>query len=96
VYALHTLARVHLARGEHADADATLLRGLAAFPASGDLDSMRPQLLRTRLAIATASGNQRLADSIRIQLPAPRAPVPDCTPGGRWTGCAIGDGPPIR
>ena len=89
IVAHFTQARVHVDRREWDEAAESLRRGLAAFPPSGDLDSMRPQLLRTLLAVAEARGDRALADSVRAELPVPQAARPDCTPGGRWTGCAI-------
>lgn len=90
VVAEFTLARAELARGNHAGAEAALRRALATLPASGDLDSLRPQLLRVLLTSATQRGDGILADSVRALLPPPRPPAPDCTPGGRWIGCPLG------
>ncbi|MBL0892692.1 MAG: hypothetical protein IBJ19_19060 [Gemmatimonadaceae bacterium] len=82
-----TVAKVAMARGDLDLASSAMARGLAAFPSTGDLDSMRPALLRTAVAISEAQGSRLRADSLRAMLPAPSNPAPDCTPGGRWSGC---------
>lgn len=66
-----------------------LRAGLDAFPASGDLDSMKPRFRRLLADILHATGRAREADSVRALLPARTAPLPPCTPGGNWVGCPI-------
>jgi eukaryotic-like serine/threonine-protein kinase len=89
IFANLTLATTQIARGEFARAEQALRTGLAAFPATGDLDSMKPFLVRQLATVATRTGRLAEADSLQGLLPPPRAPAPDCTPGGRWLGCAL-------
>jgi hypothetical protein len=67
-------------------AEARLRLGIAALPATGDLDSMLDRL-REPLAQAVAEqGRRQEADSIRALIK-PKVNGGRCQPGGDWRGC---------
>jgi len=89
IFANLAVANTQLAVADSAASEAALLTGLAAFPATGDLDSMRPFFVRQLALLARHTGRGARADSFLALLPPRGAPLPDCTPGGRWRGCPI-------
>lgn len=89
IFANLMVANTQLAVGDTTASEEALLKGLASFPGTGDLDSMRPFFVRQLAALARALARPERADSLEAQLPPHAAPAPDCTPGGRWRGCAL-------
>lgn len=89
IFANLAVANAQLALADTAASEAALLAGLAEFPDTGDLDSMRPFFVRQLAALARRTDRLARADSLDALLPARRAPLPDCTPGGRWIGCPL-------
>ncbi|MEQ1693432.1 MAG: serine/threonine-protein kinase [Gemmatimonas sp.] len=75
-----------LQRHRWSDAERELRAGIAALPATGDLDSMLPRFRRSLADALAGQGRTQQADSVRALVP-PRRSLPDCTPGGKWTGC---------
>lgn len=89
IFANLTVANTQLALADTAASEAALLAGLREFPDTGDLDSMRPFFLRQLAALARRTERPVRADSLEALLPPRSAPLPDCTPGGRWLGCPL-------
>ncbi len=89
IFANLGLSIARTAQGDADGAERALRAGLAVFPASGDLDSMRPRFLRDLAALFERTGRRTEADSVRALMPVPAAPAAPCTPGGNWLGCPV-------
>ncbi|MBL0171287.1 MAG: serine/threonine protein kinase [Gemmatimonadaceae bacterium] len=89
VFSHFYLGLTHLQQGRWSDAEQEFRQSLAALPVTHDLDSMLPRVRRSLADALTGQQRTREADSVRALVP-PKQSFPDCTPGGKWLGCAVG------